>query len=982
MALKNFVFDLSNFESQNNDKLNNGTKVSITNGASGAVVTSVAAGTNVNSVKLDGFGTLNATGTPNEVTFVADAAMQSGSYSATYAATDKASIKTFDASRASAKLKLTTGLVSIANGVLKGGSGDDTIHVDTATTGVSVSGGKGADLFQVEDNKAVTIADYNYAEGDKISVGTAPAGATVMSAFDATGKMTVGADTTVVASEADGVYKFGVIDAAKKKYDYVAAATGADVNYTAGTDTLYFQADGSGNVAVDASKAANASIQATVKDANIILGGTAGSKNSVVAGLDATDSSVFVDLGYGTDIVSVASAKTALTLNVGREDGLANELQANTLDANDTLVLTTGKITDISMDSIGALKFGATSIKGAFSTTSVGAFNVQFGSDEAKTLAYTGADSVSVGYSKDVSYYLGAGHSKVSVANTNTDNVVLDMVNFTNGIVSVDVDQANVAANNKVVVDIIAKADTSINANVDHANAEWKFDLTANEDNEAGYLALGTKGVDRIVLRDAKGNKDSVAGFKAGEDILVLSDVDKLTEKTFSVTNGSDVKLQNSEASIDGAFKAGTNLNVVLSDDTAKKVALADATATVVATQETTTVINQTDKDGIVKFDIDEATENNAAFVVDMTGTVSHAIDYLGKFTSIDATVDAANALIVGNEAITNIKVTGSADHGAAVWAGAKANAEIDLSATPNHAGNIIWTGALDGASSVKGFEDKDMLYVYGVDGLSKTAVAESFGINAAGDAVYHTGASSMTFLSGTDKINVMYMDSTAEGGYGYQNVAIDTGAGLNFKTDVDVYIGNAGTWLTVANDAVEEGKLVAINLTNKGAGSVEEGDAYAYYNGIHNINASASAGTFLLIGDNTNGADLTGGVKGNAIWGGGDASQSMTGGDGVADIFWFGSKDGHDVVTNFGTNDGDNGDAVFLYDATSIDAVQITAEGNNAAKVVFKNTNSTLTLNNVSNIDDVKFMLNNADGGYDYYKYDSKTSAFVPQKA
>ena len=128
----------------------------------------------------------------------------------------------------------------------------------------------------------------------------------------------------------------------------------------------------------------------------------------------------------------------------------------------------------------------------------------------------------------------------------------------------------------------------------------------------------------------------------------------------------------------------------------------------------------------------------------------------------------------------------------------------------------------------------------------------------------------------------------------------------------------------------------------------------------------------------NLEGRTVAGRGKGNAIWGGGDASQNMEGGAGVADIFWFGSKDGHDVVTNFGTKDGTDasGDAVFLYDATSIDAVQITAEGNNA-KVVFKDTNSTLTLNKVSNIDDVKFMLNNADGGYDYYKYDSKTSAF-----
>ena len=234
---------------------------------------------------------------------------------------------------------------------------------------------------------------------------------------------------------------------------------------------------------------------------------------------------------------------------------------------------------------------------------------------------------------------------------------------------------------------------------------------------------------------------------------------------------------------------------------------------------------------------------------------------------------------------------------------------------------------------------------------------------------------------SESGKINVMYMDSTAEGGYGYKKVSYNTNVGGNvaFATDVDVYIGAADATLKVDNDAVAEGQLTAINLSNKGAGSVEEGGAY--YKGIHNIDASASAGTFLLIGDNSNDAVLKGGAKGNVIWGGGDASQNMTGGVGVADIFWFGSKDGHDVVTNFGTKDGADGDAVFLYDATSIDAVQITAEGGNA-KVVFKNTNSTLTLNGVSNIDDVKFMVNAAGGGYAYYKYDSKTSAFVQQKA
>ena len=984
--LENFTLNLtgvnagiSTFDSSSSD-------VTITGGNS--TVTAVTK--DLNSAKLEGFGTLNVN-KASDVTFVADANMKSGAYSATMAVT--ASISTFDASKASANLSLTTGLVSVDGGALKAGSGNDTITIaDTAATDVKVFGGQGADVFEVSSSTVkASIEDYNYAQGDKVSTG----GAADISKLGTDGKLTVGA-TTVAGYAADNVYKFGVIG--DKKYDLVAGVTNADINYTAGTDNLVFKANGTSNVVIDASKAAATSILATVKNADITLGGKNDTTNVVSVGAGA-GSTAIVDLGYGKDTVSVDSSDTALTLKVGREDGVENELK-KVLDSNDTLVLTTGKISDISMDttgSAGALKFGATSIKGAFGSDTVSAFNVQFGSDEAKKLAYSSNDTKAIAYSKDVSYYLGAKNGTISIAAGSTDDVVLDMVNFTNGITSVDLAKVN-DANKKAAVDIIATGNASISAKVAHSDVEWKFDLTAKDTADSPkYNVLdvtNATGVDRIVLSDsAKGNQDSVKGFTAGEDILVLSDVDKLTEKTFSVTNKTDVQLQNSKAAIAGAFQGGTDLDVVLADGTAKKVALADANATVQATQKTTTVINQTDKDGLVKFDIKDATENNAAFVVDMTGTVSNAIDYLGKFTSIDATVGAANALIIGNEATTSIKATGSADHGAVVWAGAKANAAINFAPSKGgsdttDAGNILWTGALDGASSVTGFDAKDKLYVYGVNGLSKTAVAESFGIGADGagsntSLIYHTGASSMTFDGLTDgNIDVMYMDSTAEGGYGYKKVAFNTataGGNVAFNTDVDVYIGTGNASVKVANDAVAEGQITAINLSNKGAGSVEEGGAY--YKGIHNIDASASAGTFLLIGDNSNGAQLKGGAKGNAIWGGGDASQTMTGFAGVADIFWFGSKDGHDVVTNFGTKDGADGDAVFLYDATSIDAIQITAEGKNA-KVVFKDTNSTLTLDNISNIDDVKFMVNAADGGYAYYKYDSKTSSFVQQKA
>ena len=965
--LENFTLDLTGvnagadkFEAASSD-------VSITGGNS--TVTAVTK--ELKSAKLEGFGTLNVKGA-SDVTFVADANMKSGAYSATMAGT--ASISTFDASKASADLKLNTDLVSVNGGALKGGSGNDTISIGSATaTGVEVFGGQGADVFEVGSSAgAFKIADYNYAQGDKVSTGAAPD----MSKLGTDGTLSA-SNATVVGYAADNVYKFGIIGDNDKKYDFVAGVTNADINYTAGTDNLVFNANGTNsNVVIDASKAAGATINATVNNAN--------TRKQIC--VDATDSSVVVDLGYGKDTVSVASG-AALTLKVGREDN-ENTLQ-KVLDSNDTLVLSSGKLSDIVVSSNATdFVFGATSVKAALDSSNPGGFNVQFGSGEAKKLAYAGGSSAAVGYSKDVSYYMGVGNHSISVATGFTDDVVLDMINNTSSINYVDVTKADA----KAKVDIVAVSDASISAaNAAHAGVEWKFDLSASDTTKTANSlnVTGATGVDRIVLSDdAKGNADSVTGFTAGEDILVLSNVDKLTEKTF--TRGSantDVLLQNSKASINGALAHGTDLDVVLADGTAKKVALAGAgtgtAGAVVATQKTTTVINQDTVDGIVKFDIKDATENNAAFVVDMTGTVSNAIDYLGKFTSIDATVGAANALIIGNEAITSIKATGSADHGAVVWGGAKANAQISLAGAATDAGNIIWTGALDGASSVSGFDEKDKLYVYGVNGLSKTAVADGFGINGS-NITYHTGASSMTFNgtgSESGKINVMYMDSTAEGGYGYKKVSYNTNVGGNvaFATDVDVYIGAADATLKVDNDAVAEGQLTAINLSNKGAGSVEEGGAY--YKGIHNIDASASAGTFLLIGDNSNDAVLKGGAKGNVIWGGGDASQNMTGGVGVADIFWFGSKDGHDVVTNFGTKDGADGDAVFLYDATSIDAVQITAEGGNA-KVVFKNTNSTLTLNGVSNIDDVKFMVNAAGGGYAYYKYDSKTSAFVQQKA
>ena len=74
--LKKFTFDLSDVTT-GVSTFNNGSKVSVKVGTAAEASASVD-GAAVKSVKLDGFGTLNATSDANNVTFVADAAMKSG----------------------------------------------------------------------------------------------------------------------------------------------------------------------------------------------------------------------------------------------------------------------------------------------------------------------------------------------------------------------------------------------------------------------------------------------------------------------------------------------------------------------------------------------------------------------------------------------------------------------------------------------------------------------------------------------------------------------------------------------------------------------------------------------------------------------------------------------------------------------------------------------------------------------------------------
>ena len=189
----------------------------------------------------------------------------------------------------------------------------------------------------------------------------------------------------------------------------------------------------------------------------------------------------------------------------------------------------------------------------------------------------------------------------------------------------------------------------------------------------------------------------------------------------------------------------------------------------------------------------------------------------------------------------------------------------------------------------------------------------------------------------------------------------------------MNVYLSaKANTTVKVDNSAVAEGDSAVIDLSANnlmGAGKT-------YGDNITNIDASKSAGNFLLVGANVSGSKITGGQTMNVLYGGGNADQIMTGVDAARDLFWFGSTDGHDTIGNFDAKS----DVVYLWNATNIDDVKVSSISGIAATVVFNATGSTLNISG-NNIADTTFMVRDGADGYNYYTYDAKNEAFVKKQ-
>lgn len=892
MANKNYTLDLSNLSTVDSATLKEGQEVAIKFGDS-TVVSVKTSKPATNKVDLAGFGTIRTTD-GKLVDFVADAGIAAGTYGVSVGATNPVSINSFDASKATNDLT-----VSIAAANFDGakkvvtGSGKDTIYLGE---GLVAFGGANADTFMADSTKASTISDYNYAEGDIVKLNTVLAssgfdwindGATIKGGANG---------TTIKAADNDGAFKVLLEDSAKAKLLAAKAVTGAAAEIT--LDRI------DGQVDVSAAKSA------------------------------------VVDLGAGSDAVTGA-ATTALTLKVGLKDG-NNTISA--LDDDDTIRFSSGSWKNVSVSTNGKdLSFGTTKLNGVLGNKNV--FNVQFGDGEVQKVAYTSDNSTNVAiYDKDVNFYLGKSSVSAGISvNAANEKVNLNLITGAKDVAEVTVTAAQ-------ALNLVAAGNSSITASATPHEDDFVFDLTASSETAVDSLALAANNSKDIVKLSTIGGKDTVTGFNVDDDVLVLTDVSTITDKTFDI-NGSDLYLDASlkGAQVAGAVNNSTNdgkdITVQLSDGTVEKVAMVVNTGAITATKDTTVVIQNNNATDL------SLASKAAGQMFDMSNVdANNSVKFVGDaFENVTVGTENGAAMFIGTKGVNNITVaSGASENGAALWAGKGNDATVTLS----DGADIVWAGFLDGDVTVTNITKDDAIYTYDKN-LDAKAVADKLSYNKNNALVFASSDTAELNVGNTDGFKV-----AGNAGSIYNVVAGGAGgATVEYSADADIFVGKDATLDVMVEKTAEIDLSGTMGFDSK------------IYKGIKNIDASASTSNSCLVLANSAGGQITASAGGSAMWGGGSEYQTLIGGAG-ADIFWFGRADGADTARNVGKED-----YVFLYNATDISEVEI-----NNNKLVFTNTGSTLTFTNSVAVTEMTFSINDSanSGGFKNYSYDATSKTFV----
>lgn len=593
---------------------------------------------------------------------------------------------------------------SVDGGNFDLGAGKDTISFNEIST-ATVSLGEGADLISVNGGvtSGITVSDYNYADGDKISVTGATAD--VLDFDFANGVATIGESSkaSVVATTTlnNGVYELSLNDS-------VFVRTGeSSVNYVA-TEAINFVSNGD-TTTLDLKLAGDSD-----KTNNVTVGAEEGTVN-IIAGKANASIKVEADVDF-----SLGIEKKGATVTVG-----------SVLDADDTLYLMDGgKISDVKFNNANvSLEYGAASVKGAFDNNKEGTFKYNINGEEG-VLAYGDSDTVT--YADGVTYYANAS---TVYASEYEGELILNL----NGVCG-DVFNDNVSVVSGVASGLVAgrdKEQTIINLATEEGNKTEVYGGVAGNDS------INLKGVDdgstNVIWYSNGDGNDTVYGFTNGDNTVYFHDAAAaagvLNDVASFAANG-DLKIamdKKNVLTLDNVKAANGETNVVNFKDVAGntfKVAVGDGN-TVTYNSEVNIYKGAT----TLKVDGEEDR-------IIWTGASNDEYGYYDDIKAIDAG-EASGTLYLSGTDVSGMSIIGGTGVNHMWGGGAKGQTLVGN----DDAVDVFWFGAGDGRDVANDAGADDGVNLYNVENIN--------------DVVIKTSSNYFTVTIGNDSLKVSLAGGT-----------------------------------------------------------------------------------------------------------------------------------------------------------------------------------------------------------------------------
>lgn len=720
------------------------------------------------------------------------------------------------------------------------GAGNDVVSLGSGASNVTL--GSGADLIQVKADTAAygKVADYNFAEGDAISIdGTALADAGKISVKADTGEVSLagGDHLDIMSTKKDGVY------AAKFTEGSITGLKEYDVTY-------FTAAENSGKVNIDASGSEIAVIDAkNSTGANIVSG--AGADTISLDSTDAGADTIVIGKSSGADEVYNFGAKDVLRFVGGSLDKLEYDTSFKTLTFVDSTVKFDALTTNDIGDSLTA--------------------NVAFGDADAESVALANKTGATLKQADAVKGYVGfSDGSTVLEVSKSVD--LNDTAHFAN-IANVEVKNNTEAA---TVIGALKK--------VDATDATGTVNVLSTEKDASIILATAKKSADTVWIgsTDVKVT-NFTTGFGKTADTLVLYDVSDV--KDISV-NGNVVTAGSAKIEMTGVSD-NIAANVVLKGGVAKKIVISSGDV-------------ELDKDSL---DLDvlstskkNATLNVAANVTDGgKNVVSINLNdekYADSFKNVSSASSVGTTNIIGSATVdgATITVTGNGDHN--IWAANTGANTITLGGTGKKS---VWYNAIDGKDTVTGFTKNDTVLLYGGEMVGSSAINSAYKIKYDGATVKFASGDSALALNGLTAGDTFTVMDNAGDTYKVQLANADK---LTYDKDTKFYVADSTVAATTLNvvgyDASETAALV---VNGDADGNIIAGN-------VTEINAGASSVKTLLVGSAEAATKLVGGKTENHFWGGSKDSDVMVGNSAAFDDFWFGTLDGKDTANSVNADD------------------------------------------------------------------------------